>query len=348
MTNALFGDPSAAQPLPFSAFGSIPQIAPTFTAPATIDPNAVGTAPASAVGPFGQMPNSTVADPGAMGAAGVDPNAAAGFANQFEQAVAKSLQPTFQSQQQAQDEAMAARGIFNSTAAQDQQTQLQEAQGATLAGAQAPIIQAGFNAAESNAQQNAAQQQQSLAASYAAKVAAGQQTSAQEQAAYAATYGANVSGAEQTSSQAQQSGLTSYNAYEQALLANQAAANNANTYNATAANQATAGNAATQLGVTQGDQSNYNAFEQALLGYGNQLGQAGYGALLNSYSPTGSNILGAGASTAGNAAAGAAAGYNGSGLSNAISNVFAGLPNFGKTQPVGPDNGTGILQSDAQ
>ena len=220
-----------------------------------------------------------------------------GTINQYEQAVQQSLAPTFQ-QQQAQDQAMAARGIFNSSAAQDAQTQLQGTQSATVAGAEAPVI---------------AQQQ-------------GGQLAALSQNA-----GAGTAANSQNASALNTSDLTGFNAYETNLLANQNAATGANTFNATAANQATAGNAATQLGVTQGDQSAYDAFEQALLGYGNQYGQAGFGAQLNSYSPTGSNILGAGATSAGNAASSALQNYNGSGLSNSISNVFAGLGNAGNS-----------------
>ena len=283
LTNSMFGNPAAAQPLPFSAFGSIPQISPTFTQPATIDPN---------VGAPG-----TVNDPDA------NPMMNQGTINQYEQAVQQSLAPTFQQQQQAQDQAMAARGIFNSSAAQDAQTQLQGTQSATLAGAYAPIISSAQTGQQQAASQNAAQG-----------------TAAD---------------------------TTGFNAYEQNLLANQNAATGANTFNATAANQATAGNAATQLGIEQGDQSQYNAFEQALLGYGNQTGQSELGALLNSYSPTGSNILGAGATSAGNAASSALQNYNGSGLSNSISNVFSGLGNAGNNS-VTTNQGTGTLQSNAQ
>ena len=278
-----FGNPAGAQPLPFSSFGSIPQISPTFTQPATIDPN---------VGAPG-----TVNDPDA------NPMMNQGTINQYEQAVQQSLAPTFQQQQQAQDQAMAARGIFNSSAAQDAQTQLQGTQSATLAGAYAPIISSAQTGQQQAASQNAAQG-----------------TAAD---------------------------TTGFNAYEQNLLANQNAATGANTFNATAANQATAGNAATQLGIEQGDQSQYNAFEQALLGYGNQTGQSELGALLNSYSPTGSNILGAGATSAGNAASSALQNYNGSGLSNSISNVFSGLGNAGNNS-VTTNQGTGTLQSNAQ
>ena len=287
--NPLFGNPASAQPLPFSSFGSIPQISPTFTQPATIDPGAAGTPNTAFTG--------AVLDPAAFGGMGQ------GMIDQYEAAIQQSLAPTFQQQQQAQDQAMAARGIFNSSAAQDAQTQLQGTQSATLAGAYAPIISSAQTGQQQAASQNAAQG-----------------TAAD---------------------------TTGFNAYEQNLLANQNAATGANTFNATAANQATAGNAATQLGIEQGDQSQYNAFEQALLGYGNQTGQSELGALLNSYSPTGSNILGAGATSAGNAASSALQNYNGSGLSNSISNVFSGLGNAGNNS-VTTNQGTGTLQSNAQ
>lgn len=121
-----FGTPqqiAQAQPLPFSSFGSIPQIAPTYTTPA-MNPDA-------------------------------NPMMDQGMMNQYEAMVQRSLDPTFQAQQQAQDESLASRGIFNSTAAQDAQTQLQGTQSATLAGAYAPIIQTGMTGQQSAASQNA-------------------------------------------------------------------------------------------------------------------------------------------------------------------------------------------------
>lgn len=71
----------------------------------------------------------------------VDPNNTPQYLAAEEQANATSLAPTFQQQDQTNQDQLAARGISSSGAAAEITNQLQTAQGATLAGMNAPAIQ---------------------------------------------------------------------------------------------------------------------------------------------------------------------------------------------------------------
>ena len=261
ISQSAYGTPAqvaSAQPLPYSAFGSIPQVSPTYTAPATA---------------------STVNDPLAYG--GMDQSTI----NQYENAVQQSLDPTFAQQQSQLEQQEAASGIFNSSANSQNLTNLQGQQGATLAGAYAPIISSAQTGQQQALSQNAA---------------AGNTTN----------------------------------------LANAGAATTANTFNATAANDATAANAATQLGITQSDENNYNSFENTLLGLGATQGGNVYENYLSSLNPQAvtagaTSTLGQGATNATNAATNAGNNTNTGGLSSSIANVFSGLGNGGGSSSSG-------------
>ena len=99
-----------AAPQPLQAFGGIPQVNPTYA----------------------------------------DPNQNLGYAQAYQQLMDQSLQPTFQAQDQSEQDQLAARGISSSGAAQDLTNQLYQGQGATVAGANAPIVQQAY----SNTQQD--------------------------------------------------------------------------------------------------------------------------------------------------------------------------------------------------
>ena len=104
-----------AAPQPLQAFGGIPQVNPTYA----------------------------------------DPNQNLGYAQAYQQLMDQSLQPTFQAQDQSEQDQLAARGISSSGAAQDLTNQLYQGQGATVAGANAPIVQQAY----SNTQQDIANNQ---------------------------------------------------------------------------------------------------------------------------------------------------------------------------------------------
>jgi hypothetical protein len=91
-------------PQPLQAFGGIPQVNPTYA----------------------------------------DPNQNLGYAQAYQQLMDQSLQPTFQAQDQSEQDQLAARGISSSGAAQDLTNQLYQGQGATVAGANAPIVQQAY------------------------------------------------------------------------------------------------------------------------------------------------------------------------------------------------------------
>lgn len=102
---------TATAPAPLNAFGATPSVTPTYAAAAT-----------------------------------VNPNQQYGYLQAQEGANAASLQPTFQNQDQTEQDQLAARGISSSGAAQDLTNQLYQSQGATLAGMNSGAIsqQAGY------------------------------------------------------------------------------------------------------------------------------------------------------------------------------------------------------------
>lgn len=104
-------DVTQTAPLPLSAFGPTASVTPTYATAAT-----------------------------------VDPNANYGYLQAQEKANADSLQPTFQQQDQTNQDQLAARGISSSGAAGEITGQLYGSQAATLAGMNAPAIaqQAGY------------------------------------------------------------------------------------------------------------------------------------------------------------------------------------------------------------
>ena len=104
-----------AAPQPLQAFGGIPQVNPTYA----------------------------------------DPNQNLGYAQAYQQLMDQSLQPTFQAQDQSEQDQLAARGISSSGAAQDLTNQLYQGQSATVAGANAPIVQQAYG----NTQQDIANNQ---------------------------------------------------------------------------------------------------------------------------------------------------------------------------------------------
>ena len=109
-------DISADAPLPLQSFGATPSVTPSYAAATSYNP--------------------TYAN-----AALVNPNNTPQYLGQEEAANAASLQPTFQAQDQSEQDQLAARGISSSGAAADLTNQLYGQQAATLAGLDAPAIQ---------------------------------------------------------------------------------------------------------------------------------------------------------------------------------------------------------------
>lgn len=99
-------DTAAMAPQPLQSFGATPTVTPTYANAATVNPN--------------NTPQ---------------------YLGQEEAANAASLQPTFQAQDQTEQDQLAARGISSSGAAADLTNQLYGQQAATLAGLNAPAIQ---------------------------------------------------------------------------------------------------------------------------------------------------------------------------------------------------------------
>lgn len=83
-----------------------------------------------------------------------DPNQNPAYINAYEQLTQQSLEPYFQQQQMQLQESDAARGIQNTGAAGYLQGNLLGQQGATLAGAYAPIVQQGYGYTQQDIQGN--------------------------------------------------------------------------------------------------------------------------------------------------------------------------------------------------
>jgi hypothetical protein len=137
----------AAEGAPSASSGASPTGLPTSTAITGSNPGSStagqnGTAPLP-INAFGATPSVT---PSYASAATVDPNQQYGYLQAEENANAQSLQPTFQAQDQTNQDQLAARGISSSGSAQELTNQLYQGQGATLAGMNAPAIaqQAGY------------------------------------------------------------------------------------------------------------------------------------------------------------------------------------------------------------
>ncbi len=84
----------------------------------------------------------------------IDPNQNTAYMAYYQQLMDQSLQPTFQQQDQSLQDQLAARGISSSGAAADLTNQLYQTQGATVAGANAPIVSQGYGYTQQDLQGN--------------------------------------------------------------------------------------------------------------------------------------------------------------------------------------------------
>lgn len=300
------------QPLPFSAFGSIPYMSPaTYSAS---NYGATGYSPAT-YGASDWKPQNVNLPSNAF----VDPSTASSFLNQNMGLLQQQMDPVFQQQKQGLDESMAARGLFNSGGAVQAQNDLTRQQDSALAGAQEPLVAQGMGYQQQDVTGNASLRaqgafQDALTGNQAGQFNAGQQTATAAQNA-----GFENAAASQNATAANQAGQFDAGANNQAGATNSAAANVMNQYNA--------GN---YLTATGGDQAAYNNFLATLMGQGGGYGSNLMNAFLGSYggaNPQALNTIGSmpsmqmqyGQNAYNNAL------QNTSGLGSAFTDVFNGL-----------------------
>jgi hypothetical protein len=211
---------------------------------------------------FGALPS---VDPTYANAATVDPNQNKQYIQQYEQLMQQSLQPTFAQQDQQLQDSNAARGISSSGAAGYLQGNLLGQQGATLAGADAPIVQQGYGYTQQDIAQNQANQQQVNVGNAAASNAADNTNAGY----YAAAVGSNQSAYDQFLSQLYGTGAGLSGTEESAYL---------NSFGPNTGVQGDINTAEAGAGQTfQSAYGNASSLQGAALGLGAEAAGAGFG-----------------------------------------------------------------------
>jgi hypothetical protein len=296
------------QPLPFSAFGSIPSMTAATYQPAAWTSTGYNAA---------QFSPTDVSTQGSF----LDPNQSDKYLQQNEAAVQAALAPQFKSQDQQLAESLAAKGLLSSGAAVQAQNDLFGQQAAATAQGDIPLISQGYGYSQADLVNNANVNQNVNAAdaAYANQAAAANASAVNQSQAFDAT------------------------AANEAASQNAAAENTAGASNAASTNAINEANSANYLNVVQGDANAYNAFLSELLGLGSSYGTGLVSSEIGSFQPANPavlNTLGLGASnatTAGNNAFNSTANATG-GAGQAFSDVFSGLVNNAtRTAPEKPN-----------
>lgn len=118
---------------------------------------------------FGSIPQvqaSTINMPEGMQAATINQNTLPGALQEYSGLVQSQLNPTFQAQDQQLQAQLASNGLFNSTAANQAETNLQGQQAAALSAGISPLVQNFANYYQQDVTGNAANQQAANAANY--------------------------------------------------------------------------------------------------------------------------------------------------------------------------------------
>lgn len=155
------------QPPPYAGYGSNPPPPPPSSNPLQPNPGEIaGMAPAN-IQQFGGTPtvNPTYAHSANQqyltgNAAQINPNSAQSYLNQYGNVLGMGLAPEFQQQQAALAQSNAARGITNSGAAGQLESNLLGQQAGAYANAYAPMVGQAFGYQQSDLTGNAANQQQ--------------------------------------------------------------------------------------------------------------------------------------------------------------------------------------------
>lgn len=273
----------ATAPAPISAFGPTPSVTPSYgTAALATTPGAPNAA---------QMAPTYASAPNAPTANTVDPNQNQGYLNYYSSLVRQQLDPTFQAQNQANEDQNKARGLTGG-AAQYSTNQLAGQQAAVVAGAIQPMVGQAYSYTQQDIQGNQAAINSLMAQGYSYQEA----TSLANQQASNSASSSNMS--------AINSFLAQGYSYQQATqLANQAATNSQTGQNVGAANSAASQNAAYYGGALSADYSSYNAYMNSLLNAGANNYNNVENTYLNSYAPNAgvTGAIGNSATSVGNA-----------------------------------------------
>lgn len=183
---------------PSTAYNTVTPASGTAVGSNPLQPNPGGIA-ATAPANIQQFGGTAQVSPTYAGVSTVDPNQNNAYLQQYSQLLNTNLQPQFQSQDQALQDSLAARGISSSGSGQYLQNQLYGQQASALAGGLEPLVSQGYGYTQQDITGNQAYQNQANLTN----AAASNNASAMNAGYYNADVGANAN---------------AYNNYENELL----------------------------------------------------------------------------------------------------------------------------------